>query len=287
MIDPTGPRRPVHAVIDPTGNREMREPRVCAVIPAYNEEKHVADVVRALVEGGVEVLVVDDCSGDRTSERAVEAGARVVRHEDNCGKGAALATGLGWARDNGFDAVVTLDGDGQHDPAEIPKFLDAARRGADIAVGTRRFSARRSRLQGVRTRAREMPPVRKFINWGMTYILSFMAGQRLTDTQSGYRLIRTDAWKRLGLSSSRFDAESEMLVRACRSKMRVCEVSIRTIYGDEKSSIRPVRDTLRWLRLIWRLFRTRDRKASGPQACGELSRAVGSVSRCGRRGEMS
>ena len=258
----------------------MSELRACAVIPAYNEERHVAEVVRAVLEQGVEALVVDDRSSDGTSERAKAAGARVVRHEENLGNGAALATGLAWAGENGYDAAVTLDGDGQHDPAEIGKFLEAARSGADIVVGSRMSSARRSAKSGPRrcphqaaksgprrcphhAANSEMPPARKFTNWGMSAILSFVAGRRLTDTQSGYRLIRTDAWRRLALSTSRFDTESEMLVRACRLGMRVREVPIRTIYGDEKSAIRPLRDTLRWFRLILRLAATRKRRPVG------------------------
>ena len=196
------------------------------------------------------------------AERAREAGAEVVRHETNRGKGRALATGLGWAGENGFDAAITLDGDGQHDPAEIGKLLVAAgtraartnagRQGAgrragalspraDIVVGCRRF------------RAGFMPAARRFTNRGMSWILSSIAGRKLSDTQSGYRLIRVDAWRRLGLSTSHFDAESEMLVTACRLGMRVAEVPVRTIYGDEKSSIHPVHDAVRWVRLIWRL----------------------------------
>ncbi len=115
------------------------------------------------------------------------------------------------------------------------------RQGADIVVGCRRF------------RVGFMPAARRFTNRGMSWILSSIAGRKLSDTQSGYRLIRVDAWRRLGLSTSHFDAESEMLVTACRLRMRVAEVPVRTIYGDEKSSIHPVHDAVRWVRLIWRL----------------------------------
>ncbi|MHC4253671.1 MAG: hypothetical protein ACYS9X_31530, partial [Planctomycetota bacterium] len=106
-----------------------------------------------------------------------------------------------------------------------------------------------------------MPPVRKITNWFMSGVLSKMAGVRLTDSQSGYRLISTEAWPKLGLDTSGFDTESEMLVRACRMGMTVVEVPIRTIYGDETSSIHPVRDTVRWVRLLARLKRWRRRRA--------------------------
>jgi glycosyltransferase involved in cell wall biosynthesis len=227
--------------------------KTCAIIPAFNEERHIGEVARAVIDRGIPALVVDDCSADRTSSVARRVGATVITHESNTGKGGALATGFAWASENGYDAAIALDGDGQHDPAEIGRFLVAGEHTrADIIVGSRMSAAR------------DMPPVRKATNWFMSMVLSWMAGQRLTDTQSGYRLIRTDAWRRLGLSTSRFDAESEMLVRACRMGMVVREVPIRTIYGDEKSHMRPVRDTLRWIRLLWRMSRMSFRPTSRP-----------------------
>jgi len=235
--------------------------KICVFMPAYNEERHIARVVGAAREHGLTTLVVDDASADATVERARAAGAEVVRHDRNRGKGAALATGFGWALEQGYAAAITLDGDGQHDPAEIPLFVDCAERtGADIVVGSRflrRLSASRQRQAGGGDGGLElMPPHRKLTNWFMSSVLSAMAGTRLTDTQSGFRLIRTDAWARLGLSTDGFDTESEMLVRASRLGMLVREVPIRTIYGDEVSSINPVRDTLRWIALLWRLSRS-------------------------------
>ena len=260
--------------------------KICALIPAYNEERHVAEVVRGCLEHGLTVVVVDDCSTDATIERARAAGAEVARHDVNLGKGAALGTGLAWARERGFDAAITLDGDGQHDPAEIPRFIDCARRrGADIVVGSRFLrrtgrtaifetalgpqlkSAERAVARGrsYRRRAFEgrapktgddtMPPLRRLTNWFMSMILSYAARARLTDSQSGYRLIRTSAWEKLDLVTSGFATESEMLVRACRSGLKVAEVPIRTIYGDEVSSIHAGRDTLRWAKLLWGLWR--------------------------------
>ena len=251
--------------------------KICAVIPAYNEERHVAEVVRGCLEHGLTVVVVDDCSTDATIERAREAGAELTRHDVNRGKGAALGTGLAWARERGFDAAITLDGDGQHDPAEIPRFIDCARRrGADIVVGSRflrragrtaifetaplsdRCAARDRRVfegRAPNTGDDAMPPLRRLTNWFMSMILSYAARARLTDSQSGYRLISTSAWGKLGLVTSGFATESEMLVRACRSGLKVAEVPIRTIYGDEVSSIHPGRDTLRWAMLLWGLWR--------------------------------
>jgi hypothetical protein len=100
-----------------------------------------------------------------------------------------------------------------------------------------------------------MPFARRVTNWYMSGALSRLAGRRLTDTQSGFRLVRTAAWEALGLGGGRFDTESEMLVKACRAGLRVVEVPVRTIYAGERSEIRVVRDTLRWIRLVRRLRR--------------------------------
>lgn len=214
--------------------------KVCAVIPAYNEETAVAEVVRGVLAQGLDAMVVDDCSSDATSARAREAGAEVVRHEVNRGKGEALRTGFARAVELGYDAVVTLDADGQHDPKEIPRLLEAAPR-ADIVVG--------SRMAEVST----MPLVRLWTNLFTSWVVSRLAGARITDSQSGYRLLKRRVFERVKYSSSRFDAESEILVKACRMGFRVIEVPISTIYGDEKSKIHPFVDTVRFFRMVRRL----------------------------------
>ena len=215
---------------------------VCAVIPAYNEAARVAPVVRGVLERGVTPLVVDDGSADDTSAVATDAGATVLRLPENRGKGVALKTAFGWAVERGLDAVVTMDADGQHDPAELPKFLrQAERKRADIVVG--------SRMGDVRT----MPFVRLMTNFWMSALLSHVAGVRMPDTQSGYRLIRTRVLRTVRLVSDRYDMESELLVRAARLGFRITDVPIRTIYSGGPSSIRPGVDTLRFLRLLLRL----------------------------------
>ncbi len=217
--------------------------KACAVIPAYNEAARVAPVVRGVIAAGLPPLVVDDGSADATSEVALEAGATVIRLTPNQGKGVALKTAFQWAIDQGLDAVVTLDADGQHDPAEIPSFLEAARRkSADIVLG--------SRMGDIRT----MPPVRAATNFLMSALLSHIAGVRIADSQSGYRLVRTRVLRAIRLVSDRYDMESEMLVRAARRRFRITHVPIRTIYTGGPSSIRPGVDTLRFLRLLYRLL---------------------------------
>ena len=168
--------------------------RFCAVIPAFNEETHIAGVVCAVRPHVDAVVVVDDGSADGTSQAAGRAGAVVVAHGINLGKGRALETGLSWAVASGFTAAITLDADGQHDPAEIGRFTDKFRQtAADIIIGTR-----------MRNRG-DMPFVRAMTNLVTSVVLSCIAGQRLTDTQSGYRLLKCGTAAQLPVSSARFE----------------------------------------------------------------------------------
>jgi len=220
-----------------------------AVLPCYNEAERVGPVIDACREQGLEVVVVDDGSEDGTTPVALEHGAEVLRFGTNCGKGAAISTALVEAERRSLDAIITLDGDGQHDPAEISKFLECAERtDADIVVGTR--------MHDVRT----MPFVRKCTNRFMSWVVSRLAGTRISDTQCGYRLMRTRVWSKLRLSTARYDTESEILIQAARRGFSVAEVPVRTIYTGSPSHINPVVDTWRFMRLIFRSFLPRHRR---------------------------
>jgi glycosyltransferase involved in cell wall biosynthesis len=218
--------------------------RIVAILPAYNEEAAVARVVAAVRAQGLPVIVVDDCSTDRTSECAGSAGASVVRHDVNRGKGSAVLTGVAEARRLGFTYTLLMDADGQHDPAEIPLFLKAAP-GADIVLGSRMHNPA------------GMPLLRHLTNRTMSIIISGLAHRRITDSQSGYRLVAIEVWDTVPVGSSRFDMESEFLITACRAGFRLTEVPIKTIYGNEVSKINPWIDTGRFFRLLWRLSLSR------------------------------
>lgn len=222
--------------------------KTACVIPALNEEKRLGPVVAGCRRLGLAVYVVDDGSTDRTADVAAEAGAAVVRHEVNRGKGAAMESGAARAGADGFEAVAFLDADGQHDPAELPALLAAAEAGADVVVGCRRLDGK-------------MPLVRRLTNRFTSWVLSRLAGRRLSDTQSGFRVVRLAAWGRMRPSSGRFAAESEMLVLAGRAGLRIAEAPISTIYGGETSHINPVRDTWRFFALVFRLAWSRRRRA--------------------------
>jgi glycosyltransferase involved in cell wall biosynthesis len=215
--------------------------RVIALIPAYNEAARVGEVVANARSHVREVIVIDDGSQDGTAAVAEAAGAIVLRHEQNRGKGAAIATGLNFFAGSDAEFAVWLDADGQHDPAEIPKFIEEARRtGASIVVGTRM------------TETGRMPLVRWLTNRLTSWITSKLARQPIPDSQCGYRLLRRSVLPSLNLSSGRFETETEMLIQAGRAGHQIVNVAVRTIYNSSHraSHIHPLRDTLRFFRLV-------------------------------------
>jgi len=207
--------------------------RILAMIPAHDEAPRIGPVVSSAARF-VPVLVIDDGSGDETAAVAERAGARVIRQTPNQGKGAALRTGFRVALAEGAEAVVTLDADGQHDPAELPGFLAAAARleaagtPAELIVGRRDF--------------RHMPPLRRLSNGLGTLALSAAVGRWIDDNQSGYRWLgRRLMTATLDSTESGFGFEVEMIAICLREGWPIEWLPIRTIYGDERSHIRPLR----------------------------------------------
>ena len=217
-----------------------------AVIPCLNEAAAIGSVVEAVRAHAPVVLVVDDGSADRTAPCAEQAGAIVLRHQGNQGKGAALQTGWRWARERGFKWALTLDGDGQHSPEDIPSLFSCAdRTSATLVVGNRMADANR------------MPWLRRWVNLWMSRRLSKLAGRYLPDSQCGFRLMNLACWSALPVSASRFEIESEVLLAFTQSGLVVEFVPIRVIYKGEQSKIQPLRDTVRWLRWWKRAWRRR------------------------------
>ncbi len=215
--------------------------QVGILIPAFNEEASVGAVVKEATKYADRILVLDDGSTDRTGASAAAAGAEVIRHPVNRGKGRALETGLRALVARGCDPVIIVDGDGQHDPAEIPAFLAVARSSsAAIVVGNRMATAE------------SMPKVRYWTNRTMSAILSRLIGQKVPDSQCGFRLLTAEVIQMLSFSTGNYDTESEILIEAGRRGFGISSVPIRTIYAGEVSRIRPGRDTLRFIRLLFR-----------------------------------
>jgi glycosyltransferase involved in cell wall biosynthesis len=216
--------------------------RIAAVIPAYQEAKHVAEVVRRTLAHLNYVLVVDDGSPDETANVARQAGAEVIVHPVNRGKGETIKTGLHYWFERGMEFVVILDADGQHLPEEISRFVALATgpEQAKFIVGNRMNDVAR------------MPAVRRFVNRYMSAQISRVCGQKIPDTQCGFRLLHRDLIPEMFGGAERFDYETEMLIFASRKGYRIDSVSITTVYSDEVSSIHPVRDTIRFFKLMQR-----------------------------------
>ncbi len=243
--------------------------RVLALIPAHDEEPRIAAVVRAAAEH-LPVLVVDDGSSDATARVAREAGAEVLEQRPNAGKGAALRAGFRHALAAGYDGAVTLDGDGQHDPAEIPLFLEAFGAAAtpnaaaggpvghgepahpDLVVGQRDFS--------------HMPPARRLANTVGGHAFSWAVGTPVPDNQSGYRLVgRRLMETSLESTEHGFEFEVEILATCIARRWPVAWVPIRTIYTGGPSHIRPAAHVRHFFRAVTAARRT-VREARRPRA---------------------
>ncbi len=215
--------------------------KACVVIPTYNEARAIANLVRKIKQQELEVVVIDDGSYDNTFRIAEDSGAVVLHNLNNEGKGASLIKGFSYALDKDFDAVITMDGDGQHLPEEIPYFVRLAQySNSGIFIGNRMF------------KIKNMPSVRVITNKFMSWLISFVAKQRIPDTQCGFRLIKKEVLEKINLKTSKYETESEIIIKASRLGFKVESVPIKTIYNGEKSQINPVIDTLRFIKFIVR-----------------------------------
>lgn len=218
---------------------------IVILMPAYNEAPYIADVVRSALKYAP-VVVIDDGSTDGTAATAAMAGAKVLQHATNRGKGKALNTGFAYAVQRKVAAAITLDADGQHDPDEIPRFLEAFQAGlGDIIIGQRDFS--------------RMPAKNQFGNRVGTFLLSLAMGRPIPDNQSGYRLLSRPVLERVRTSATRFEAEVELLLRAQLAGFRIAWIPIKTIYTAKVSHFRPLHDSWLFLKMTWRIWRARRR----------------------------
>ncbi|PYQ59236.1 MAG: glycosyltransferase family 2 protein [Acidobacteria bacterium] len=215
------------------------------IVPAYNAAQTVGDVIRSCREFVNNIVAINDGSRDETAGAAMTAGAEVVTHPINRGKGAALKTGFAWALERGYDIVITLDADGQHLPREIPKFLRAREEThADLIIGGR------SHLFG------EMLPRRRMANRFSAWSIAKASGTRITDSQSGFRLYSANLLRNIRLHTDGFDMESEIIVHAGRRGFKVLTIPIDLgfVDGISTSHYKPLKDTLR---IAWTVTRAR------------------------------
>ncbi len=217
---------------------------ICVVIPSHNESCTISGLIKDIAAHQLPVIVVDDGSTDSTVECARSAGALTLSNERNMGKGASLVKGFDFAVEKGYDAVLTMDGDGQHLPSDIPFFLDAAQKQSaasktfGIIIGNRM------------TKVGNMPFARVLTNRFMSWLISRICRQNIPDSQCGFRLINSAILRAVKLHTRKFEAESEILIKTARLGYTISSVPIKTIYEKEASHINPFVDTLRFIRFL-------------------------------------
>ncbi|MCJ7803198.1 MAG: glycosyltransferase family 2 protein [Desulfobacterales bacterium] len=210
--------------------------RICILIPAYNAQETLGSVLKKIEPLKMDTLVVNDGSSDETKRVASENGAQLLEHSLNLGKGAALQTGFQYILQKDYQVVITLDADGQHDPSEIPSLLKIFQIvKPDILIASRAAEFGK------------MTFLRRFWNRLGVKAVARLCHSDITDSQSGFRLIRTKVLKEVDFSTSRFETELELLIKACKKGFSVLSVPINTqqVDGTGSSHFRPVADT--WL----------------------------------------
>ena len=212
--------------------------KILIIIPAYNEEENIGKIIKKCLKHSKFVLAINDGSIDNTLREIKKTKAICLNNKINKGKGYCLKEGFKYAIRNKFDVVITIDADGQHEPDCIPKFIKKIKQGYDIVIGTRI------------KRHSKMPYIRRASNFFLSLIFSIASKKWIKDTQSGYRAIKVSVLRGLKLKSDRYETESELLMKLGRKRARFGKVIIPTIYGREKSSINPVKDSFRFLKIL-------------------------------------
>ncbi len=238
-------------------SKPQTSPAQCGIIiPVYNSPDHLEDLLsritvleKELPDWQLSILIVDDGSTPPVSNFPDVPNLSILYHHSNLGKGAALKSGFSYFMDNpAISAILTLDADLQHPPEHIPEFLRAFRENmGDIIIGSRRRDPK------------VMPPHRILSNYLTSKIISFMAGQKIADSQCGYRLYSRRALEKIQAGENRFHLESEFLIRGGWQQLTVGHVDIPTIYNGAPSAIRHLPDTLNFISLILRLSMERIR----------------------------
>jgi len=217
--------------------------KIAVIIPAFNAAKTVAALIEKIQKDfpELDIIVIDDGSTDQTLSLAQKSKAIVLQHQVNLGKGEALKTGFSYAKEKNYSYVITIDADLQHDPQHIKDFLQKAKTDkTDFILGTRNFSFQ------------NMPWDRVLTNFITSVTLTLLSGQRIRDSQSGYRMISVEILRSVVLNCKKYDLESEVLIKAGRKGFKIEAVEISTIYEGSKSFINPFSDTGRFLRICWK-----------------------------------
>lgn len=223
--------------------------KICIVIPTYNEARTIGGLVTDIKKKGFDVLVIDDGSKDDTAFIASERGADIIAHKRNRGKGACIIRGFEHVLTKEYAAAVMMDGDGQHNPDDLDRFMYAAKNtDAHIIVGNRMGDTR------------SMPWARRVTNGFMSHVISKFAGQDIPDSQCGFRLLKRMVLERIRFMSFNFEIESEILIRAAKEKFKIISIPIKTIYQGEASRINPIVDTIRFARMLFNISKEKETK---------------------------
>ena len=194
--------------------------KYCTIIPAFNEERHIAQVIDEAKKYSDLIIVIDDGSKDATVEIAKKHNVIVLKHPINGGKGVALQTGFLYAKKLRTNIVITIDADLQHDASKIPEFIQTLiEKNADIVIGSRSMGG-------------SAPFVYRFGNFVLNTTFRLLYGQKITDTQSGYRAFRMDKFDGFAWASSGYDVETEMLTNARKHGLKLVELPIATKYHN-------------------------------------------------------
>lgn len=217
--------------------------KIWVVIPAYNEGEALGVLLRELKESGLPTMVIDDGSKDCTYDIARQHADYVIRHVKNLGKGKSLQEAIAYLMEHDvFDYIITMDADGQHDPSDLPLFLEEAKRGEPFILGNRMHNPFC------------MPRIRVITNKSMSWLISRLTKQNIPDSQCGFRLIKKEVLEKIKVHTDKFEVESEILFNTTRAGFLVKSIPIKSIYfKHKKSNIRPFADTLRFFKLLLRL----------------------------------
>jgi len=208
---------------------------IIAIIPAFNEGKNIREVIQKCKDYVHQIIVIDDGSRDNTVDIAKNMGVTTIVNEQNIGKTDSLKKGFNMGLEGSAGVFVLLDADGQHNPQEIPLFIEKIQEGFDLVIGARKFDPE------------VMPGIRILANSVSSYLVSLICGVRIEDSQSGYRAVKREVLEKITLNSKRFQADTEMIIKTAKCGFKIGFVPIDTIYHPEaKSKVNQILDPLRF-----------------------------------------
>lgn len=217
----------------------LRKNKICAIIPFYNEQDFIVEVVKRTLQYVDLVIAVDDGSTDKSLNliKGIE-NVEILMLDKNYGKGAALKAGFSLATELGFETFITLDADLQHDPNKILDFIDALKK-CDIVIGNRMSNIK------------NMPLHRVLSNYITSFLLSLRTGTWIKDSQCGFRAYKNKVIQKISIHSSGYEAESEIIIRCAKKKFTIEFVDIPTIYGNEKSKMKSFQAIKGFLKILF------------------------------------